>query len=340
MLTVLLSGIDTLEATFKGTLGFPDELEHYRTLAQENKCPVPIQIADDILYVQPHGQTPWRYLLVGDDYHVRLSDSAEVPSGSVRLLSRGLLTYGARALYQRAAAAVAECGPGYHAGLSRIDTFIDFQGWTPEDEIMRNVVTRLRYEGRHGHDKTTETYQAGKGDLVVRLYNKTREIVSSRKFELLDVWSAAEGFDPRESTWRFESQMRRARLKELARESVGAALADPGSLLDHTLDQWELRVPVGKSSDRWERHPVWDELARAVPVIDPVIRQIADRPPGELAHLVPLIAGCYSSVAAALGLADLDSTHETVLDLITRYHEERERDFEHDVVMKSLRRHA
>jgi hypothetical protein len=87
----------------------------------------------------------------------------------------------------------------------------------------------------------------------------------TQKTWLKDVWAQSEDYEPEESVWRVEGQLRRKALSELSVNCVEQVMADPGALLDFALSWAQLRVPSADSTKaRWPEDPRWATLRQAV----------------------------------------------------------------------------
>ncbi len=77
-----------------------------------------------------------------------------------------------------------------------------------DDEEKESYFTNYRFTG----------FSFGKGDLMLRVYDKTAEINKNKKKGFIEVykWQFNKDFDPNQRVWRIEGQIRRDKLKELA----------------------------------------------------------------------------------------------------------------------------
>jgi len=157
--------------------------------------------------------------------------------------------------------------------VSRADACVDFQGWVPTRDDLAGMVCPAGYRAIHGTEKCDQTFQYGKGDTVLRIYDKTAELEVSHKGWLRELWGHCEGYDPSEPVYRMEIQLRRNTLKTLGIKSVAQVIEDPGALLDYGLRWAELRVPTEDATKtRWPVDPRWTALREAVFGGDPLKR--------------------------------------------------------------------
>jgi hypothetical protein len=260
---VLWTGVDTLEASFAGDLA--DDLRVYlgekKGQSQQDKLPVAATIGGKRFFVHPAGMRPWHYRAENEEMQLRLHSESQAPALSVRLSALGLVTQGHVALYGLARE-IAKSLDLSEAGVTRLDIAVDFQGWAPTEEEMKNVVCPAKYRSIHWNGREPETFYFGKGDLLVRVYNKTREIVKHGKEWMRDVWAQSAGFDPQEEVWRFEVQMRRPVLKAMGCADAGSALEQLDRLLGFAFGWCNLRVPSGPNQTRWPEDPRWTALRK------------------------------------------------------------------------------
>jgi len=318
---VLWSGIDTLEASFRGDLheAVCEWLGELKSRAQDTDQPQPFSGFDQEFVVSASGLKPWKWVLASEDMHLRLSDARNVPNASVRLSSLGLAFYGAESLYQLAERHVADLGHLRPAGVSRVDLFADVQGFEPDAELMAGMVCPATYRGTHASGSTVQTFQYGKGEIVARVYNKTAEIVKSGKGWLRTIWRSCDGYDPDADVWRIEFQLRRDFLKTTVGCNAQTVLARRGDLWLSGLKWCELRIPEGANQSRWPLHPVWETLAALEPGSSPHPRIKAQSYAESFESVVPQIAGLLVSACSAVGMTNLDSALDEMNRCVREY---------------------
>jgi hypothetical protein len=323
MITVVWSGIDTLETSYRGSLAAPlaAALDELKARAQEVENPQPLTLGSTDFAVQERGMRPWAYLLKGDEMHLRLGAKQKYPAASFRLLAMGLAAHGHEALFDTAHRLAMGCGDLGEPGLSRLDRTVDFQGWTPTTPEMDNVVCAATFRPIYPSWKKPETFQFGKGQIVVRLYNKTRELAASDKQWLRELWKLAPGYNPELDVWRFEVQYRRKALCELGMDMPAHAFANLDRLLGFGLDWCNLRIPRGKSSDRWLEDERWTALRDAAHAEGSLSRVRVEARVGTVEQLVPMITGASLSAAARLGVYELPLLWQILEPLVRQYAE-------------------
>lgn len=321
MIRVVRFGVDTLEVSFRGPLHehFAEELDELKAKAQREEHPQIVTVGGIDMGLQPQGLRPWPYLLKSDCFHLRLGTSTHYPTASVRLSALGLAALGHERLYEDAKGAAASVGAVNECGVSRLDLAVDFQGWTPSVAEMDNVVCAAEFRPVFPSTRNAETFQFGKGAIVVRVYNKSRELVVSGKDWMHTLWCESPDYDPAQDVWRFEVQYRREVLRELRAVNVEVAFGALDALLAYGLDWANLRVPQGTSTDRWHEDERWTLLRHATGATYALPRLRDESRVGHIDVLIPMIAGAVISVAARLGVWDLRRVMGIVSGSITQY---------------------
>jgi len=306
---VLGSGIDTLEASFTGTLhpALASEVEYMKQAAQESDVPHLLDLAGCRFAVSGQGVKPWRWLLKGEDFHLRLSPSKSIPTASVRLLAIGLARLGHEECWHRASQAALACGDVRHTSLSRLDLHADVQGFEPDAEVMEGFVCPATDDSVYRSARKVQTFTYGRGEIVVRIYNKTAELAASGKGWMRDVWATCDEYRPEEPVWRIEYQLRRAYLRQVGVQTVEDAFGRLDDLWVSGLDWGDLRIPKGINTSRWEPHPAWEQLRALSPCGVIVPRIPATKSNATFEQMVPQVVGLLVSGGAALGLPDLDT---------------------------------
>lgn len=134
--------------------------------------------------------------------------------------------------------------------IKEIHLATDIQGYefTPLDFYRIKTLSRTRTVFSEDEKNSYFTNQRftgmtfGKGDLMLRIYNKTAEINKNKKKGFIEVlkWQHNENFNPDLNVWRIEGQIRRDKLKELALGDINLDSLD--SVLNNIPSIWKLFV--------------------------------------------------------------------------------------------------
>lgn len=302
---VLRVSVDTLEVSFVGELaeGLDAELDALKAEAQEQDCAQRLRASN--LFVEPKAFGRWRWRLSCRDFAIVLSPTSPsrgaMPSAQIRLSAFALSTRSTDGVLSDAVDAVRSFGDYCEHGVSRIDVCADLQGWVPTQTEMLGMACPASYRAIHLSGQQPQTFQYGKGEVLVRVYDKTAELDHSGKTWMPEVWRECEGYDSSLPVMRVEAQLRSKAVKELGHRTATQAIAHAGEILDWTLREWcQLRVPNGdKKVTRWPEHPVWTQL-RASTVSDGTCQRARTK-----SELMPL----QDAAKRLIGLVALSAAH-------------------------------
>lgn len=117
----------------------------------------------------------------------------------------------------------------YLIKVSEIHLAKDIQGYEFSTFDFHRIKTLSKTKTVFHNDISSEYYfgnrftgfSIGKGDELLRIYNKTVEINQKKEKAFIQVlsWNYKDNFNPSRNVWRIEFQLRRARLKELMQGS-------------------------------------------------------------------------------------------------------------------------
>jgi hypothetical protein len=132
--------------------------------------------------------------------------------------------------------------------------FVDF---TPD-----HFVTRAAKKGAWLDHQRLQSVILGKGDIVIRVYDKVAEIEEqSGKIWFYELWGQ------QTNVWRVEFQLRRDRLVEAGINSPADLNDLQGDLLRELVTKHtQLKVPSSTDINRhrWPLHPLWRELTKDI----------------------------------------------------------------------------
>jgi hypothetical protein len=203
--------------------------------------------------------------------------------------------------------AVIESGPH----ISRIDLCVDF---LPRLDLRQfdceHWVTRARDFAKRFVNRAFSGWSIGLGGIVsARLYNKTLELLKSKKLYMQEIWKAC-GYDGTDDVWRLEFEINRQALVELGVDTTEGLVDRLESIWLYCTTKW-LRLAIPSESDqttcRWPDHPLWTTLVKAWSTGERQaagIRARKDRPPSDERLFVHGIGG-ITSFMASRGITDL-----------------------------------
>lgn len=269
-LRLLSSHVDWLECSFFGVAdrGILDQLEDFKNLlAQDEECePFEYEIDGISFYLQRRASRMYRYYLKGDFGSLFITPSTHLPSVRIIIEPIAIAEHGLGEAIHRAQMITAKFCDTERSTVSRLDLATDFHGWVPNfDELHCNFHSRYKKEKPIFDGSYLETFYLGGGNLMLRIYDKSREISKfPEKSYVRAKWEQSSAFHPDETVFRVEYQARRGLLKNC---EVGAIEEVPESLAGlWQLCQSEMRltIPTGDSRrDRRPTHPAWESLSAA-----------------------------------------------------------------------------
>lgn len=139
----------------------------------------------------------------------------------------------------------------YRVEISEIHLATDIQGYNFKLADFMRMKTRMRNGETHDEESldasasmygTVTTFTGfvfGKGDYMLRVYNKTKEIekYKSKSFAKVHLWDDKPNYNPDKTVWRLEIQIRRAKLKKMV-NSDGSTMDDYQNCLNGIPDLW------------------------------------------------------------------------------------------------------
>lgn len=265
----LLQGIDTLQVAYflevasDAALDFEFLAEKKEELRQaKRKEPCPVKIGNTEFLLQPYGTASgYSYVLTNEDFKIELGEFTK-PNFFVTFYSQALWKESARFLHQKFLkwAASAGCKPYRKEAISRVDFAFDY--YLPEiDFTQDSFKTRSAKDGQYREKKKVQTFCFGKGDIVLRVYDKVAEIrQQSNKVWFFLLWGR------RTDVWRIEWQLRKSILKRFDIITLEDLEDQKGDLLRYLAEEHDtLRVPTNDSNaSRWPLHPLWQDLQEQI----------------------------------------------------------------------------
>ena len=222
--------------------------------------------------------------------------------------------------------------------LCRLDLAVDFQGWAPTFDEMRNVRCHSTHRPVLPNVDNPETFYFGKSPKMLRVYNKTLEIEKKHKEWWHTVWRATGLYTEGEPVWRCELELQSEVLKELGCCSMGVAVERAASLYAWGLDQASLGAPNGDSNrSRWPEDERWTLLRQGFGDSQPLSRL---RPFVRLLDYEKALqryVGTTTSLAASLGLDSYEQVGQLLFDGGQQYIVDRDTTFA-DLVEAKRRR--
>jgi hypothetical protein len=260
---LLLSGLDSLYVSYffdleKSDIHF-DELAFQKERIKEARKEdlAEIQLGTERFALMPFGKHPYSYVLSNEAFEVRLGERMS-PSCHVQFYSQFLWQCGLDDLVKRfrSWAESVRLKTKLPEVISRADLAFDYS-LSLIDFGADDFISRSRKDSIHRENGSVQTFTRGRGDFVLRVYDKVAEIdQQSEKFWFYDLWGQ------RENVWRIEFQVRRARLHEAGIDSLDDLQSLQSDLLrELAANHTTLRTPSPDTNRaRWPMHPLWRAL--------------------------------------------------------------------------------
>jgi hypothetical protein len=316
---VLLVGIDSLYLSYYGEFSPGVEVELIER-KQDAQSPAPsvkakaqMQLVGHIFEVSDKGQGRFAYVLQDRAYRIciRAGHTRSGPLVWAKISSEWLAHRGAETAVEELTKIVAELGKAdQFPTVSRVDVFADFQTYTELEGFSRRAwVTRaLSIVSYSLHDRFSGWTVGAGGPLSARLYDKTLEILRSKKEYFKELWGRA-GWDRSRSVWRLEFQFSQKILSELGIRSFDGLLREVGGAWGYATNTWlrlaEARIEDGNRA-RWPTHPMWKVLSEIRWRLDdvPLTRKVSAARVPKLDVLFRFFASVQTSFMAVKGIGD------------------------------------
>jgi hypothetical protein len=336
----LRNGIDSLYLSYPGKLSsaWEQRLEGLKRAAQstdpDERSNAQVRIGEHLFEVKDKGKGRFAYVLVDNCFHIQLSSgqSTVLPLAYVQLSSELLTAISVREAETKLGFIINSFGlVEGPAQISRVDLFVDFISSLPMDSWKPDAwVTRAHKVWSHYEKRQFSGWSIGLGGVLgSRLYDKTLELLKSKKDYLKPLWSAA-GWQEEQKVWRQEFEFKRDALKELKVATLDDLLPALARLWAYATSSW-LRLTIPNPDDqtqtRWPNHPLWDRLA-AVPWSDnlpsPLSRLRKERLPSDESLFINGLGG-LTSFMAKHGITDLGEGFGEFLAHADRFHQSYQR---------------
>lgn len=262
---LLLHGIDTLQCAY--FLQAPDRQGiDFQMLAEKKeeirqskaKNPLPVSLGNSEFLLQPYGsKSGYPLIISNEDFKIEMGEFNN-PNFFVTFRSQALWRESAFFLHDKFLNWGASVGywPYRDERLSRVDFSFDYN--LPAIDFDEDCFVSLSTkDSQYREDGKVQTFSFGKGDVVLRVYDKVAEIKQqSDKVWFYLLW------EHDENVWRIEWQIRKPVLKRFGIFTFDNLREQQGDLLSYLASEHDtLRQPNGDSnSSRWPLHPLWIDL--------------------------------------------------------------------------------
>ncbi|MDP2242310.1 MAG: hypothetical protein Q8K18_19395 [Burkholderiales bacterium] len=226
------------------------------------KEPKVIQLGSEAFLLEPNGsRSGYPFIINNPAFRIEFGEY-NVPSFFVTFRSEALWRVGTQALHQRFMSWAESLGfrPDKPEGLSRVDFTFDY-GLPVIDFDEDSFVSLSNKDAKHRENGKVQTFQFGRDDIVLRIYNKVAEIKQqSNKVWFYELW----GRDS--DVWRIEWQVRKDVLRRFGIRTFKDLDDQQGDLLRYLAgEHTTLRVKAEDGNrSRWPLHPLWVDLQEQI----------------------------------------------------------------------------
>lgn len=325
----LASGLDALYMSGKGEVpeSVFERLQIGREVAEEADGPVGLEFGGVDFEILPRGLQKYRYRLEHPFGVVAITPSAALPPVRIQPRSEFMHRVGPEGVV-RFFRNVIERELGKVAlGASRLDLYIDLQGWDLRVDDRHNFVRRATKVATH---EDSDNFNGlvfgtrGTNTVYSRIYDKTIEIGKKGGLYVEQTWGP--NYDPSLNVRRVEYQIGRAGLKQFGIDSVDDAInAAPGLWHSLTCDWLTYRIATEDSNrSRWPIAPEW-RVVQGAKFANNAIgleRMIDDHARSDLKMLRPGLTGYVSSVTAIKGGRTIDEAGSLIAEELRQYERE------------------
>jgi hypothetical protein len=260
---ILACGLDTLEVGYSANVPRSDlDLDTLlnwrdRLRRSSDRDFESITLGTEFFSLERRGSYPYAIVLKNRSFEVRLAERLQ-PSCFVKFFSEALWHEGLSALLAR----IQQWMASVRLETTRTET-VARADWAFDLELKEldfdsnSFVSRAAAYQENGLHGVAQTFRRGRGDIVVRVYDKVAEITqASGKVWMFPIWGQST------NVWRIEFQVRRPALKRYEVSSLDDLALHQGRMLqDLARKHTTIRLPtLDTNRSRWPLHPIWKAL--------------------------------------------------------------------------------
>lgn len=330
----LASGFDALYFSAECAIhsSWFDYLQDAKTAAVEADGSVGIEFGGEDFLIAPRGLSKYRFRVECPFGIIGISPSVHLPTFYVQPYAEFIHRVGiesAVAYFCRVIERVA-VEPKWSA--SRVDLYVDVQGWIPDIDLRRDFQCRARK--RTGYEMGDEFNglqfgSRGSGTVFARIYDKTIESAKRENKYVVQTWNDL--YVPGEPVIRVEFQVMRDALVDYKIHSLEDVFRLSPSLWVTLSSSWlTLREHSDDSNcSRWPVATEW-KVVQAASLGGHAIglhRMKSDHRVADLESIAPALMGYMASVGAIEGASSLTDALECARGVIEKYESRTGRSF-------------
>lgn len=323
---LLLQGVDTVQCAYYLEPGLNVTLDFHWLAAQKESVrhsqkirPRPIKIGSEEFLLSPYGSSSGYPFVINNEHFKIEFGEFNAPNFYVTFPSQALWQDSCYILHKRFLKWAASLGFEQYKdeSLSRVDFCFDYK----IDQVDFNedsFLTRSTKDNKYREHRKAQTFQFGKGNIVLRVYDKVAEIKEeSRKAWFFILW------EEKEKVWRIEWQVRKPILKEFGIATFQDLKERQGHLLRYLVEEHDtLKQPTEDSNrSRWPLHPLWQDLQEKIRSIEFLeVREVIGKNAALDERMMQMAISMYGYLkrVAAVECVQKDTDHATFNDAIVR----------------------
>ena len=270
---LLLNGIDSLYCVYYCLPVRPNGIDFRRLNEQKEdirqskrKNPLPVILGNTEFFLQPYGTASGYPLVIENgDFKIEMGEFNK-PNFYVKYSSQALWRESAFLLHEKFLQWISSVDyrPYHREGISRVDFSFDYN--LPSMDFNEDsFVSYSSIDSKHRRDRQAQTFTMGKGDIVLRVYDKVAEIKQkSDKVWFYLLW------EQDENVWRIEWEAKKTVLRQYGIVTFDDLKTKQGDLLHYLATEHDtLRIPNDDSNtSRWPLHPLWIDLQARIAELD------------------------------------------------------------------------
>ena len=307
-------------------------LEENYLLAKAKREPVFIEFLGEAFEIYPSSHKNYRYILHNESYEIRFAESYDEDFDFgypiyVRLKSSELWLVGYERSYLNVLQMLDCAFTIETTKISRMDLCFHVQKMISLD-IKPGIDTVCRTNIRHiWYDKSEPSgYQFGKSPILLRIYDKHKELTVSKKIWFADIWRS-NGFDVDAPIWNIELQLRRDFFSDRQIDTVNDAFDSLSHIHYYLTHKWFRVIERDEKESNQSRLKTidwWQEIQQSfLTDFDLQFDKNITRKPGP-DHLFQTMQGYLISYAAFTDSDDLDQFFAHLSDHIKKFEQKKQ----------------
>lgn len=314
-LRTLASGVDGLYLSGQADppAALLQRLELAKQTAQDQDEPVEFELGGVRFEVKSSGWGKYPYSLEHSYGRVGIRKAGRLPAVRIQTRAEALHGHSPQMVVEFFEETVTAALGQVEWSVSRIDLFVDVQGWRLSAELGKRFVARPKQLVTYMDGEACTGFQFGNRKskrLYARLYDKTIDIANKGSDWMTLAWG--DRYDPALPVHRVEFELHRGALREFQISTPAEVFEAAPDLWRYCTHDWlRLCVPTGDSTrSRWPTDPSWLVVQNAA------LRQAelglarvkAKKGAAKLACVIPQLVGFLVSFAALIGTTTLKDT--------------------------------